>query len=113
MGPPQDFQTHQVLNQSTPLADIDLFASDQALAEATCREGAGWAADRLGVFGRTLGSADSIEAGFLANRYPPVLKSFDRFGRRRDEVEFHPAWRQLMELAVAEGLHTGPWADPR
>jgi putative acyl-CoA dehydrogenase len=106
------FQTHEVVNQPAPLVDIDLFASDRALVEATGREGASWAADRLGAFGRTLGSAETIEAGFLANRNPPVLKSFDRFGRRRDEVEFHPAWRQLMQLAVAEGLHTGPWADP-
>jgi putative acyl-CoA dehydrogenase len=113
MGRCPDFQTHEVLNQPTPLVDIDLFASDRALVEATSREGAGWAAERLSIFGRTLGSADVIEAGFLANRYPPILKSYDRSGRRRDEVEFHPAWRRLMELAVAEGLHTGPWAEPQ
>jgi len=28
-------------------------------------------------------------------------------------VEFHPAWHSLMTLAVAEGVHTGPWAEPR
>jgi putative acyl-CoA dehydrogenase len=107
------FQTHEVLNQPAPFEGLDLFASDRALAEATDREGAGWAAQRLGAFGRTLGSAETIELGFLANRFPPVLRSYDRYGRRRDEVEFHPAWRELMTLAVAEGLHTGPWADPR
>jgi putative acyl-CoA dehydrogenase len=107
------FQTHEVLNQPTPFVDIDLFASDRALVEATQREGAGWAAESLSAFGRTLGSAEIIEAGFQANRNPPSLKSYDRFGQRRDEVEFHPAWHRLMALAIAEGLHTAPWADPQ
>jgi len=50
--------------------------------------------------------------GDTANRYPPVLKLFDRFGARRDEVEFHPAWHELMRRLVGEGLHTGPWSEP-
>jgi putative acyl-CoA dehydrogenase len=108
-----EFQTHEVLNQPPPLVDYDLFASDRALVEATAREGAGWAAARLSAFGRTLGSPEVVELGVLANRNPPILHAYDRFGRRRDEVEFHPAWRKLLGLAVAEGLHTGPWADPR
>jgi putative acyl-CoA dehydrogenase len=108
-----DFRTHEVLNQPAPLVDVDLFASDRALVEATSREGAGWAVEHLGAFGRILGSAETIEAGFQANRSPPVLRSYDRYGRRRDEVDFHPAWHRLMDLAVAEGLHTGPWSEPR
>lgn len=108
-----DFRTHEVLNQSTPLADYDLYSSDRALVEAAAREGADWAAVRLGAFGQALGAAETIQAGVLANRNPPILHSFDRFGRRRDAVEFHPAWHALMELAVAEGLHTGPWSEPQ
>jgi len=107
------FRTHEVANQPSPLVDYDLFATDRPLAEATAREGADWAAAGLGAFGRVLGSAEVIAAGVQAERHPPVLKSFDRFGRRRDEVEFHPAWHRLLALAVAEGLHTGPWAEPR
>ena len=107
------FRTHEVFNQPAPLADYDLFTRDQPLVEALTREGAGWAADQLGALGRTLGRAETIELGFQANRNPPTLKTFDRFGRRCDTVEFHPAWGQLMGLAVAEGLHTDPWADPR
>lgn len=107
------FQTHEVFNQPPPLADYDLFASDRPLAEAVTREGAGWAVGGLGELGRTLGLARTIELGFEANHYPPVLKTFDRFGHRRDTVEFHPAWHELMTLAVAQGLHTAPWAQPR
>jgi len=107
------FRPHDVLNQPPALADYDLFATDRPLVEAVEREGAEWAAERLGELGRTLGRAQTIELGFQANRYPPVLRAFDRFGRRSDTVEFHPAWHELMTLAVAEGLHTSPWAQPR
>ena len=108
-----NFATHEVLNQPPPLVDYDLFGSDRALQEGVAREGADWARERLAGFGRTLGRAETIDWGFQANRNPPVLQSFDRYGRRRDAVEFHPAWHSLMTLAVGEGVHTGPWAEPR
>src|ERR1700730_17594771 len=104
---------HEVLNQPPPLADYDLFSSDRALGVAVRREGADWAVERLGDFGRSLGRTAPIEWGFQANRAPPVLQSFDRYGQRRDAVEFHPAWHSLMALAVGEGVHPGPWAEPR
>ena len=92
------FETHEVLNQPPPLAGYDLFGTDRALREAVVREGAEWALDELGAFGRQLGQAETIEAGRLANAYPPVPHLFDRYGRRIDEVEFHPAWHELMAL---------------
>jgi putative acyl-CoA dehydrogenase len=107
------FETHEVTNQVPPLVDYDLFAGDQALRDAVIREGGDWDLDRLGEFGRRLGSAETLELGRLANAFPPVLRSFDRYGRRIDEVEFHPAYHRLLALAVGQGLHTGPWADPR
>jgi putative acyl-CoA dehydrogenase len=107
------FRTHLVFNQPPPLTDYNLFATDRPLAEAVGREGAGWAEGELNDLGRTLGRAETIGLGVQANRCPPVLKAFDRFGRRRDMVEFHPAWHELMSLAVAAGLHTSPWAAPR
>src|SRR5215469_4671256 len=105
--------THDVLNQPPPLEDYDLFAGDRALCEAVEREGAGWAAAELSALGRRLGSSETIALGFAANRYPPELKTFDRYGNRRDEVVFHPAWHRLMALAVEAGLHAAPWAEPR
>ena len=107
------FTTHEVFNQPPPLVDYNLFTSDGALQEAVRREDADWALERLAGFGGALGRAETIEWGFQANRNPPVLQSFDRYGQRRDAVEFHPAWHALMALAVAEGVHTGPWAEPR
>ena len=43
-----------------------------------------------------------IELGFEANENPPEIVRYDRSGRRVDEIAFHPAWHELMELAVDE-----------
>ncbi len=103
----------EVLNQPPPLAEYNLFTSDRPLREAVAREGAGWACAKLENFGRTLGTAEVMEWATLANEYPPVLRTHDRYGHRRDEVEFHPAWHNLMRLAVEQGIHNLPWASPQ
>jgi putative acyl-CoA dehydrogenase len=103
----------EVSNQPPPLVDYNLFATDRPLRDAVTREGAAWACAQLERFGGTLGTAETMEWGTLANEYPPVLRTHDRYGRRRDEVEFHPAWHHLMRLAVEQGIHNLPWACPR
>ena len=52
-------------------------------------------------------------AGADANRNPPQLRTHDRYGNRSDEVDFHPAWHELMRNAVGHGLHSLPWEAPR
>jgi putative acyl-CoA dehydrogenase len=104
--------THDVTNQSCDLVDYNLFTSHAALVDALAHEGAAAASEQLVALGARLGTAETFALGDTANRNPPVLKTFDRFGHRRDEVEFHPAWHELMRRLVAEGLHTGPWAQP-
>ncbi len=104
---------HSVTNQTPPLVNYNIFLSDRPLIDAVAREGADWASSELTRFGGQLGGAEMIAQGDLANRNPPILHAFDRFGRRRDEVEFHPAWHTLMAVAVRQGLHSAPWADPR
>jgi putative acyl-CoA dehydrogenase len=108
MTPP----TRDVTNQSTDLVDYNLFTTNAALVEALGREGSASDHDRMAALGERLGKAEMFALGDAANRNPPRLKLFDRFGRRRDEVEFHPAWHELMRRLVAEGLHTGPWSEP-
>jgi putative acyl-CoA dehydrogenase len=100
-------------NQPPPLVDRNFFSSDRALRDGVAREGAGWACGQLEAFGQTVGSAQAMEWAALANEYPPVLRTHDRYGRRRDEVEFHPAWHHLMQLAVGQGIHNLAWAAPR
>ncbi|WP_374401998.1 isovaleryl-CoA dehydrogenase [Niveibacterium sp.] len=105
--------THEVTNQSPDLGDYNLFDADTALREAAAREGAGWAADTLRATGAALGRVEVFEAGRLANTYGPVLQAFDARGNRVDQVEFHPAWHDLMRGIVARGFHASPWAEPR
>jgi putative acyl-CoA dehydrogenase len=105
--------THEVSNQPPPLADYNLFESNQVLKEAVEREGADWAKDRISAVGEFGGSAKAIELGFQANQNPPKLRTHDRYGNRVDEVDFHPAWHELLGAAVANELHSLPWRDPQ
>lgn len=104
--------THEVFNQSTPFVDRNLYAGDRALQEAVARFGARWAEAELHALGARVGSAEVQEWARLANAYPPVLRNFDRSGRRIDEVEFHPAWHEVMRLMIGAGVHAQPWANP-
>ena len=100
--------THEVTNQPPPLAGYDA-SDDPALLEALGREGAETAVPGIRQLGRLAGAGDSQENGRLANDNPPELRTHDRYGHRLDEVEFHPAWHELMATAVQSGLHAAPW----
>jgi putative acyl-CoA dehydrogenase len=99
-------------NQPPPLQGHDLFGSNRPLVEALEREGAGWAAERCGVFAAAL-ARNALERGRLANENPPRLRTHDRFGERIDEVEFHPAWHDLMRLSRAHESHALSWTAGR
>jgi putative acyl-CoA dehydrogenase len=101
------------VNQPPPLVDYNLFDSDPPLRESLEREGAAWAQDVVHELGGLAGTQQAIEWGFQANENPPVLRTHDRFGNRIDEVDFHPAWHELMKVAIGHGLHALPWREPR
>jgi len=103
--------THDVTNQVPPLVDYDA-ADYPVLLEGLVREDAGWAADELHTLGRLAGSKQAQQWGDLAEAHPPVLKTHDRYGHRIDEVEYLPAYHQLMRTAVEYGLHCSPWSEP-
>ena len=111
--PPLVTATHAVENQAHALENYNAYASNLALQEAVVREGAGWASDWLIERGAEVGSAEWIEHGRLANVNPPQVKLFDRYGNRRDEVEFHPSWHECLGWLKRHGCDTGPWADPK
>src|SRR5215469_17023553 len=102
---------NDVTNQSTELVDYNLYTSHPALVDALAREAGAAEHEHLVALGERLGRAEMFALAEAANRNPPVLQLYDRFGRRRDQVEFHPAWHELMRRLVAEGLHTGPWKE--
>ncbi|MFF2570553.1 acyl-CoA dehydrogenase family protein [Streptomyces sp. NPDC058084] len=104
--------THEVTNQVPPLTGYDVSA-DPALLESLCREGADWAEGDVRELGVLAGGQEAQEWGRLAERHSPVLHTHDRYGHRVDEVEFHPYWHELMNVAVRHGLHGAPWSDGR
>ena len=106
--------THEVTNQPPPLEGYDVFGADAALVEAVEREGAGLGGRRSArARAAWPGRPRRSRWGFEANRYPPELRTHDRYGHRVDEVHYHPAYHELMQVAVGHGLHGAPWAVDR
>ena len=101
--------THEVFNQSPPFEDVDLFALDRPLKEAVAANGGAPAEKELSEFGRHWGSAAMAERGRLANENTPKLRTFDARGVRRDRVEFHPAYHELMARSAHAGIHNSTW----
>ncbi|MGE0628648.1 MAG: isovaleryl-CoA dehydrogenase [Hyphomicrobiaceae bacterium] len=103
------FETHEITNQSEPLDDVNLFASDAPLRDAVSREGGRDVVAGLEAFGARAGSREALEHGRLANENPPRLHTHDEKGRRLDIVEFHPSWHWLMATSMSQGLHCSVW----
>src|ERR1700761_8607902 len=101
--------TSEVFNQSPPFEDVNLFALDRPLADAVRVNGGAAAEQELSEFGQQWGSAAMAERGRLANENTPKLRTFDARGFRRDVVEFHPAYHELMADAADAGLHNSAW----
>ena len=101
--------THEVFNQPEPLVDYNLFDTNQGLRDALKFNAPQLATAELSALGASLGSADMQTHARLANIHTPQLHSHDRFGRRVDQVEFHPSYHVLMDTATKAGLHGTPW----
>ncbi len=111
LNPRATLETHEVTNQPPPFEDVNLYKSDIALTDAVRREGGGSHETRLAAFGARAGSAEVAEWAFEANRNVPQLRSFDRYGRRLDEVTFHPSYHKLMELGLSGGVSGIAWTE--
>jgi putative acyl-CoA dehydrogenase len=107
----QAMRVEEVLNQSPPYMDIDLYTSDRPLKEAIAANGGEREEAALSTFGKRWGTAEMFELGRAANEHPPELKAFDAKGFRRDVIEFHPAYHQLMAESIAAGLAASTWRE--
>ncbi|MGF7159095.1 putative acyl-CoA dehydrogenase [Rhodoligotrophos appendicifer] len=112
-APRTHLETHEVSNVPTDFAGRNLFAVDRPFREAALREGGEWLREPLMALGEAAGSEHVLALGEAANRYQPELVSFDRYGRRLDEVRFHPAYHELMELAMDHRIHDIAWTSGR
>ncbi|WP_374679760.1 isovaleryl-CoA dehydrogenase [Hydrocarboniphaga effusa] len=106
------FITHTVTNQPPPLQDYNAFELDTALKSAVLREAGDWGATDLQIYGGIAGG-ELLELGFAANENKPRLRTFDRYGHRIDEVEFHPSYHRTMSLAMQHGVHSYAWRNRR
>ena len=104
--------THVVTNQVPPLENHNP-ATSAVLVEALIREGGQWGLEEVNEVGALSASREAQRWGELADRHRPVLHTHDRYGHRVDEVEYDPAYHELMRAAIAHGMHAAPWADER
>ncbi|WP_417318919.1 acyl-CoA dehydrogenase family protein [Emcibacter sp.] len=110
-NPHSELDTHEVTNQPPALENYNLYTSDPLLQETVKRESTGSTFENLVYTGAQLGHETCLENGRLANENPPKLKLFDRFGHRIDEVEFHPAYHEMMSQGKGSGLSSIAWEE--
>ena len=107
----QVWMTHQITNQFDELENYNLFSSDAVLHEILKRYGSHDQAT-LCEMGKVVGSSEYYEYADLANRHTPILHAFDARGRRKDYIEFHPAWHKWMSLNRQFDTHAHPFNQP-
>ncbi|MGE8543068.1 MAG: acyl-CoA dehydrogenase family protein [Acinetobacter johnsonii] len=105
------WMTHQISNQFDELENYNLFETDTVLQEILARYGSQDQA-RLTEMGKAVGSAEYYDYAELANRHTPILHAFDTRGRRKDFIEFHPAWHKWMGLNRQFDTHAHPFNHP-
>ncbi len=108
-------RTHDVTNQPPSFAGHDVLAVDTALTEAvrrwvTAHDPAGAAS--LTDLGVLAGSDEARQWAEQADRVTPVLRTHSPRGDRVDEVDYHPAYHRLLDVAVGHGLTAEPWTRP-
>ncbi len=103
--------THEVTNMPPHLGDQDLWQNDIALRQGVEREGAGWASEKLAAFGKVSGSAEIFGKADLANKHGPQLQAFDRYGMRVNQIDYHPAYHDLMATAIENEVPSFAWRN--
>ncbi|NNP72309.1 DNA alkylation response protein [Acinetobacter defluvii] len=106
------WQTHEINNQFDELQNYNLFSTDQVLQEILQRYGS-QDQQALAEFGEIVGSAEYYQYADLANRHTPELHAFDARGRRKDFLEFHPAWHKWMSINRQFNTHAHPFNNPQ
>ncbi|MFA5632772.1 MAG: acyl-CoA dehydrogenase family protein [Porticoccaceae bacterium] len=99
-------------NQAGPPPPRNLYTTDPLLQKAMAGAPYEWAQPLLTRFGELIGRCETLALANDANRFAPQLHSLDSTGQRLDEVRYHPAYHQLMEVAIGHGVHSIAWTAP-
>ena len=92
--------THEVLNQPPPLVHLQRVRAGPAAGRGARARGRRLGRRPAPAPSGEIAGGEAIEWGRQANENPPVLRTHDRYGNRIDEVEYHPAYHELMDVAV-------------
>ena len=101
--------THEVTNMPPHMGNQNLWQDDNALQHWTHAEGGACHAEHLAHVGQLTGLEETFDKANQANRHGPELRAFDRYGMRINAVEFHPAYHDLMDLAISNQVHNFAW----
>jgi len=107
----KELNTHQVINQPQALVNYNSYQSDVALQQVCAQFSGEWGADSFKELGGLLGQAEWIDKGDVVNKITPEFHSHDAYGRRIDEVRYHPAYHELMALACKYDIPSLPWKN--
>ena len=103
--------THEVVNMPPYMGDQDLWQGDHALRHWIKVHDGKCHSEHLAHVGRLTGLNDTFDKADQANRQGPELRAYDRYGMRINAVEFHPAYHDLMDLAISNKVHNFAWAN--
>ena len=109
LKPSARLHTHDVTNMPPHMGNQDLWSADPILRAGVAREGGGWAADHLAAFGVAAGALETFEKADVANRVLPELHAYDRYGMRVNQVTYHPAYHDLMRMAITHEVPSFAW----
>tara|TARA_B100001057_G_scaffold488462_1_gene572858 strand:- start:187 stop:1836 length:1650 start_codon:yes stop_codon:yes gene_type:complete len=101
--------THEVTNMPPHIGDQDLWKRDKALIHWTKTTGGKQHESYFSEVGKKTGCTETFFKAEQANKNGPELRAFDQYGMRINSVEFHPAYHDLMELAISNKVHNFAW----
>jgi putative acyl-CoA dehydrogenase len=90
------------------LNDLNAFTADK-VASSIVEQCAPWAWERARTLGSRVWDARVLKAARDAQRYIPELRTLDRLGNEVYQVDFHPAYHELMSLGFGSGVHSLAW----
>ena len=90
------------------LNDVNAFTADK-IASGVVGRCAPWAWERAERLGAKVWDPGVLKAARDAQRYTPELRTLNRIGERVYEVDFHPAYHELMALGFGSGVHSLAW----
>lgn len=103
--------THEVINMPPHMGDQDLWRDDISLRHWVGSEGGACHSNHLAHVGQLTGLNETFAKADQANRHEPELRAYDRYGMRINAVEYHPAYHDLMDLAISNNMHNFAWVN--